>query len=207
MTEQLSLFTGDWQDQVSRVLEELVNEYDLPEGSLYLSTNRGQTDTDKPVSYTVCIWEPDYPPVSHDSHSKNQIVTTISPSTVKSRPDDLDLRIREEQETKLHQYLPSDAVLLEQTKSDRENRQTRVRFNRNSKGLADYIRVNTEYCIKRYKSRSSSFACCSRYEECSDEKRCLHQNRLYSTACIYRQNLEQGKIFYGKNSILGKGTI
>ena len=43
------------------------------------------------------------------------------------------------------------------------------------------------------------FGCCHKYVYCSDKKKCLHDDFLYSTACMYRKNLEQGKIFYGKN--------
>lgn len=44
-----------------------------------------------------------------------------------------------------------------------------------------------------------SFGCCSSYVQCSDEKRCIHPDLAYATACQYRGNLESGKIFYGKN--------
>ena len=54
--------------------------------------------------------------------------------------------------------------------------------------------------IDNYISKAGSFACCARYEECSDAKKCLHPNQLYSTACAYRKNLENNKIFYGKNN-------
>ncbi len=43
------------------------------------------------------------------------------------------------------------------------------------------------------------FACCSRFEECSDAKICIHPNRKYAKGCFYKKNLESGKIFYGKN--------
>ena len=43
------------------------------------------------------------------------------------------------------------------------------------------------------------FGCCSRYQACSDAKECLHPDKLFAFACKYRENLEQGKIFYGKN--------
>lgn len=46
---------------------------------------------------------------------------------------------------------------------------------------------------------SDSFGCCSRYEACSDAKKCIHPNPIFSAACMYKKNLEQGKIFYGKN--------
>ena len=48
-------------------------------------------------------------------------------------------------------------------------------------------------------STTSSFGCCSKYEQCSDEKKCIHENPFYSYGCIYRKNLSSGKIFYGKN--------
>lgn len=44
-----------------------------------------------------------------------------------------------------------------------------------------------------------AFGCCHKYEACSDAKKCLHQDLAYATACMYRKNLEQGRIFYGKN--------
>ena len=43
------------------------------------------------------------------------------------------------------------------------------------------------------------FGCCSRYISCSNEKQCVHPDVLHSKGCIYRKNLESGKIFYGKN--------
>lgn len=41
-----------------------------------------------------------------------------------------------------------------------------------------------------------SFGCCSKYIECSNADKCLHEDQLYSTACMYRKNLEAGKNFY-----------
>ncbi len=45
----------------------------------------------------------------------------------------------------------------------------------------------------------SSFGCCSMFNECSDAKKCVHENKLYSKACMYRRHLDDGRIFYGKN--------
>lgn len=45
---------------------------------------------------------------------------------------------------------------------------------------------------------SKWFGCCAKYVECSDALCCL-ENPEYSKFCFYRQNLESGKIFYGKN--------
>ena len=40
------------------------------------------------------------------------------------------------------------------------------------------------------------FGCCSKYKQCSDAGKCIHEDLLYSSACEYRRNLEAGKIFY-----------
>lgn len=43
------------------------------------------------------------------------------------------------------------------------------------------------------------FGCCSRYVECSDNKGCVHPDRRFAQGCMYKSNLEEGRIFYGVN--------
>lgn len=43
------------------------------------------------------------------------------------------------------------------------------------------------------------FGCCSKYVECSNTKRCVMSDPVYATACQYRNNLSNNKIFYGDN--------
>lgn len=45
-----------------------------------------------------------------------------------------------------------------------------------------------------------SFGCCSSYRACSDARKCVIADRDYSANCLYRKNLEAGRIFYGKNA-------
>lgn len=65
--------------------------------------------------------------------------------------------------------------------------------------LIDCIRPYLEQAIKDYKP-IKTFACCSRYVECSDAKKCLHPQQIYAKQCWYRDNLENGLIFYGKGA-------
>lgn len=44
-----------------------------------------------------------------------------------------------------------------------------------------------------------SFACCNDFERCSDAMSCLHPYDIFYNHCLYRTNLEAGRIFYGKN--------
>lgn len=46
---------------------------------------------------------------------------------------------------------------------------------------------------------SEHFGCCSKYEKCSDEKRCIHPDQLFAKGCAYRYHLIEGRIFYGEN--------
>lgn len=47
-----------------------------------------------------------------------------------------------------------------------------------------------------------TFGCCSKYVECSDNKKCVCTDLLFRLGCQYKKNLEQGKIFYGKNKTI-----
>lgn len=43
------------------------------------------------------------------------------------------------------------------------------------------------------------FDCCSRFNECSDAKVCVHPDPSVSMLCGYRKILKSGRIFYGTN--------
>jgi hypothetical protein len=44
-----------------------------------------------------------------------------------------------------------------------------------------------------------NFSCCSRYHQCSDEKKCIHPDIKFAKGCHYKTHLENGRIFYGNN--------
>lgn len=43
------------------------------------------------------------------------------------------------------------------------------------------------------------FGCCNDFIKCSDQKQCIHPEDRFYNGCMYRKNLEAGRIFYGKN--------
>lgn len=43
------------------------------------------------------------------------------------------------------------------------------------------------------------YDCCSRFDECSNAKRCVHPNPTMAIGCGYRKILKSGRIFYGPN--------
>lgn len=44
-----------------------------------------------------------------------------------------------------------------------------------------------------------TFDVCSRYNECSDQKKCVHPDQVHAKECGYKRKLDKGIIFYGKN--------
>ena len=67
--------------------------------------------------------------------------------------------------------------------------------------VAEQILKNIEAVFKQCYMEGSveRFGCCSRYNECSDEKKCIHPDIKFAQGCIYKNNLENGRIFYGIN--------
>ena len=55
------------------------------------------------------------------------------------------------------------------------------------------------YIYDDCKPSGPMFGCCSRFNACSDEKKCVHPDKVYAKNCWYQENLKQGKIFYGVN--------
>ena len=72
-----------------------------------------------------------------------------------------------------------------------------------------FLRIDVSYFINNSENFSEilnsifiqsfnfpAFGCCSRFKECSKEGKCVHPDIIYATACSYRKNLDNGKIFY-----------
>ena len=195
LNEQLSLFSVDSNSffiELQNVLDSLIYSCELPPHSLHLYSNLSSKGENygKEISKSICIYEPEFPLVKEDvdNPGRNYVVMNIQ---VKNK---IELLIRNKQFESID--LPSNAV-IKNVKSDK--RFIHVIFSLDDASVFSYIKENVVYCLKHYRSKEKTFSCCSRFEECSDAKKCVHQNKLYSTACYYRHNLEEGRIFYGKN--------
>lgn len=191
--EDRDVYEGDktWQDRISALLDDMIKEHELPEKSLYLKVNYKKEDASQVTSYNVAIWEPDYPPRSRVIVSKND-----SAMIIYDKKDGLNIVVG------LTQYgdckKPKHAEVKE-LKSDLDVGCIRLIFDKNSLELVDFVKEHVLYTLARYVSKASRFGCCSRFMDCSDAKKCVHENKLYSKACMYRSHLDSGRIFYGKN--------
>lgn len=184
-------------DELQFVLDEIISSYDLPKKSIHIYSNKSVKgeNVGKETSRSICIYEPDYPETKDeiDNPGKNFVVMNIQNN------NDIELLIRNSQYNAID--LPNTAT-VKPVSSDTSFKH--IIFTYNDDTIYDYIKSNIIHCLKTYHSNARSFGCCSHFIECSDAMKCVHENKLYSTACSYRKNLEDGKIFYGKNRNIDK---
>ncbi len=185
-----NILCGDWKRAIQSMLDTIAHERDLPKHSLYLKANVSR-DGQKIVSYSVLFDEPDYPLPRNGKRVPLHISTVLRIKETRKR---IELLICTS--VFKHVAAPEEAE-IKNVEADSAN--THVLFPKGSYSLVSYIKRITEYELENYVSQAATFGCCNKFIECSDAKRCVHENKLYSKACSYRANLESGRIFYGKN--------
>ena len=207
--EQMNLFDieeRNWQEEISSLCDRLVQFHELPKNSLYLAKNMGREGKiadkrDTVVSYSICIYEPEYPEVSSTEKdpSRNTVIMNIKIVELKTKANRFEVLVRDTS-TDFVGMIPGmkDSGPVSKTYFRKftfdESQLCKV-----LDGWLDYIEKLVEYELRTYVSKATRFACCSHFVECSDAKKCVHKNKLYACACFYKANLDAGKIFYGKN--------
>lgn len=194
--QQLSLFdnrSNFFYTQLQSVIDDIIATHDLPNNSIHLYSNVSSkgANAGKETSKSICIFEPEYPPKASTQKApgKNFIILKIQEKEEAS----IILFIRNDQ---MAQIKVPDTATIKTVKSDKVFQH--VIFKITDSSIYDFVRENILYCLANYKA-TSSFGCCSRFIECSNAKKCVHENKIYSMGCKYRMNLDSGKIFYGKN--------
>ena len=205
--------------RLEMLVKDLVKENELPDRGVIVTPNYGTAKKNKGqvISYSIMSNEPDYPASEEDLLDKNRhhsIFITLKAPSAKTWQGTAEIQVGA--------YLmkmfppPPDALKVYKQKgrdgeSSSESKEKdaqqgsdeayddRFRIPLDSKNLIEWVRSVVQYKISNYVTAAPSFGCCSQFQECSDAKKCIHPNRMYSTACSYRCNLEAGRIFYGRN--------
>lgn len=195
--EQLSFFdhnADSWDVRVRSLLDTIIDERRLPQNSLEL---REQAENIREGEYIVLICEPEYPYDEKLANSVTEIPVglRIKPETVIARKDYLKVEVLND----IYERIPTipESALDPQLSLSAGYKQ--IDFKPDDPALISFIREIVLSRLDNYTSAAKSFGCCSRFEQCSDAKKCVHDNVLYATACTYYQHLKQGKVFYGKN--------
>lgn len=67
------------------------------------------------------------------------------------------------------------------------------------KKISNEIKEIFKYLFLQYIQTEESFGCCSKYVQCSDNLACIQKDLRIRLGCLYKKNLENNRIFYGKN--------
>ena len=180
--------------KLGNMCKTLSEDLKLPLNGLVVRNNNAE----KYRSISICTNEPPYPCLKEDL-GKIFILTSlvlISRASTKKDFDKIEVFVRVDDLAKTD--VPDSATVIEKYK-DGDLLNYIVQFNETDNNIVEYVKQLAYHGVKGYKTKEAPFGCCSQFEVCSDAKECLHVNKLYATACKYRYNLENGKIFYGKN--------
>lgn len=192
--KQESVFhaTSILYENLQGLFDEIIKEEKLPKNSLHLFSNKSHKGkkAGEEISKSICIYEPEYPPSKDDfdNPGKNFVVMNL-----RQKKSSIELLIRDSQFNSIERPTSAD---IKKLKSDVF---IHVIFSETDNAIFPYIKENILYCLSHYRSKEKTFGCCSLFIKCSDSQKCIHANRLYATSCLYRHQLESGKIFYGKN--------
>ena len=191
--EQLSLinYPQDWMTRVQTVLDSVIEEQSLPTGSLCFRVTHSKEDAKVQKDYySIVILEPPYPMPSVIGES-NSTLTSIVRFVLCKQPEIVSIIISKTNCETLG-TLPSG---FKEVKCN-EPGNVKLEIPTNEFIFDPFIKQFVIKAVKKYSSSADSFGCCSLFKECSAEGKCLHSNQLYSKACIYRNSLEQGKVFF-----------
>lgn len=177
----------NWLKNYDSIFNNIIGELNLPDNSLRIYENKSKKDKEKTISYSICVYEPEYPASKKEDITRRTIIFNVkqigktNDSSFKiTISDNLFFEIMEIQQ---HNIL---------------NNTVNVIF-KDVDGLITFSERAIRIFLNKYVSKSQPFGCCDKYIECSNARECVHINRLYSKACMYRKNLEEGRIFYGEN--------
>lgn len=85
------------------------------------------------------------------------------------------------------------------TTSGRVKGFTNYNFEPTCEGIALFADFLSSVLDQAIDAVTKEFDCCSRFEECSNAKRCINPNPNMAWGCGYRKIMKQGKIYFGLN--------
>ncbi len=179
--------SNPFQKKLLSILDKIIFEKELPDNSLRLRENKNKVSD----SYSILISEPPYPIGSERLGGEQSILKILI------KPGIYIVDVLENVFNNIP--CPEDIEHMFANKTGNSPKHILLTFKDDDINLYNYIESAIIYRLSIYRTAEATFGCCSNFMECSDAKKCVHENKLYSTACTYRKNLENNRIFYGKN--------
>lgn len=182
----------DIDEKISAICDRLTDELDLTPNRVayHKSTSKKGENASNAVSLFIQIIEMEYPDVKTISSTTSVLripADNISEINLSSRV--------------LHNYLLEEGVekyatIVVNKGKNNEFVSSRIMFSEINDIYFDFIEKAVVFALKNYLSTNSKFGCCSRFNECSNQGKCVHPNKLYATVCEYKKNLENGNAFF-----------
>lgn len=167
---------------INQIINDLIIKYKLPKDGLCVIENKGAKNS----TFTFVINEQPFPVINKNVISRSMIILNF----VSVKPGISELIIKNKM---IDMFSYPSTMIVKEVKSDKINHHLlAVNDDVNCK---EYIMSLAEYCLSIYES-SSTFGCCSKYNECSRLRECVHENKLYSTGCMYRKKIEKNIIYF-----------
>lgn len=200
-TDQLSFTEVSVQDEpeiykyLPQMVEEVCAEQNMPSSFIQIIFNedkkKDKPQKDKPKSKSVWICDPEW--MLDFKGKRTQMAFNILEG---KKGFEVTLSIGRFQ---MRDFVPAPTVAEIKNASQGAKKKTTLIFPIDCiEECKEYLKAVFAWELKHFMP-AYTFGCCSKYEQCSDERKCLHANPMYSRGCAYRYNLEAGRIFYGKN--------
>lgn len=191
--QQLDLFTSPSTEEVEPITEEFVYSLLLPALTEVLLSNNAGTQNIK------CDQLKSYSSVSYLKYEPFLPVNEQNPTDI------LAFRICCRGN---HHYFGISSTYASHataeinqrfTKDGRSDGYVNYEFDPTADGIMEFAAFLSSVLDAAICSVQKEFDCCSRYEECSNAKLCIHTHPGMAVSCGYRKILKSGRIFYGPN--------
>ena len=174
-----------YKDEIFNTLESIISKVTIDDSNIYEECSDAEKlqlieNNDNSTSYKIL---------------KNNILLKYSPR--KKTEDLVSIRICDEIISDLKLKIPNLKI---------DNNSTYARFNISNIDDINKINEEIQFVFKKlfidYIKSNLSFGCCSHYIECSDNLKCINPDIKLKLGCQYKTNLDNKRIFYGKNSVI-----
>lgn len=198
--EQLTFLTAPLSSDISDLkvfLENMISKVCSEQGvDTKFLTLEERKQKDKIIGYSVWILEP------MNLNRSDRVFSVTPKDTLKTKRFEIELRYdRRDWLTIPDAFTPKISEVKSTDKKTGEVfiiKKYTLYAPLDSSEIYQFLYDTLFKAVKEFKP-SERFGCCEKYVACSDARKCLHSNNFYARCCWYRQNLEAGRIFYGKN--------
>lgn len=180
--------------KLKELCEQLTENFNVAPNKIICSESKGSSEKNKDeiISFFIQIFEQSYPYDKSNPGTASSIlrINAKNPLEVFATSHSLVIYV--------NSFCVQNNIIVKETinKKDGSFQSASFKFIDTDDVYFEFIELCVRFSLENYISTAGKFGCCGRYKECSEVKKCIHPNKLYSTICEYRKHLESGEVFY-----------